>query len=133
MSLRRRAVSALTFDEEAIGNAVSNLIRVRDEITLVYRQRAVELVNTRDAAVFDERLEHMLEPRRPVAMMKYSGQRGRAQIQIDIHVIAQQVLPYDLSLNRIEAITVKSRAHGDARRQCESGERFQWEGQARGK
>src|SRR5262249_13552524 len=133
MSLRRRAVAHLTFDEETVRDAILDLVRVSDQIAFVDQRGAVEIINALDAPVFDERLDHVFEPWRPVSVAEDSGQGGSSQIQIEVGVISEQVLPHNLFLNRIEAVAVKSRTHADARRQREARERLQREGQARRK
>ncbi len=122
MSLRRRAVSPLALHEEPIRDAILDLVRFGYQVALVNRDRAVEFVNASDSAVFDKRFDDVLEPGRSVAMSKDSGQRGSAQIQINVNVIAQQVLSYNLALERIEAVAVEGRAHAYARRQREARE-----------
>src|SRR5262249_8724041 len=78
VGLRRRAVSPFAFDEEAVRDAVSDLIRIGDQIPLVNRQRAIEVVNAGDAAIFDEGFDDVFEPRRSVLALVDFGQRGRA-------------------------------------------------------
>jgi hypothetical protein len=48
VSLWRRAVASLTFDEETVRDAVLDLVRVGDQVAFVDLRRAVEIINALD-------------------------------------------------------------------------------------
>src|SRR5919198_515585 len=91
-------------EEEAVGDAVLDLVGVGDGVHLVEAYDAVEVRDAADLLVGQVRLDDVAEPETPVRVVEVARERGRAQVERELAVGARHVRRQHKARQRVDGV-----------------------------